>query len=436
MPEPKRQKIVHEPLDVAPRPATILNIPNEVMHIILSGVDEDDIIRLGCLCRRLNEVAFGFYFSRLAPKAKEGVIHFILPQSISIGSTHDQRWSFRTFDALQLTLYARPQISSINTTFTRTAFPKEVAHASRYFRTRPELPYINFTLPHRFVRLMLPAYRKALHALLDSLTYARKYPLGGGLVDFRCPWTSVSTEMLAPSKLRPYDGPLLTMPTSILFYDTSFFFEPHFLDWTIKSLNACRLTTVQFQGVDVGPHFGLLQLDSLTSISLHSSSVTQVQFNAFLSRHPALRTVSVWDIAPVVDDDDAARAREAIASDSLPYLRHITMAGDYLSSWLSRPSTLPSPQYCHVQDVPSHATLQNVLRQLAKRGTVQSLGIPLYEFSRTSGWSDIPLAEREEPKLESVTGIIMMSSGIEQIDEATTERLVGALALFPCVEQV
>ena len=56
--------------------------------------------------------------------------------------------------------------------------------------------------------------------------------------------------------------------------------------------------------------------------------------------------------------------------------------------------------------------------------------------SRTSGWSDIPLAEREEPKLESVTGIIMMSSGIEQIDEATTERLVGALALFPCVEQV
>lgn len=82
-------------------------------------------------------------------------------------------------------------------------------------------------------------------------------------------------------------------------------------------------------------------------------------------------------------------AREAVAPDSLPNARDVTMAGEHLASW---PSTLPLLKRIHVHDIPSHATLQEVLHRLAKRGSVHSLGIPLYDlgmvgypFGGTSG---------------------------------------------------
>lgn len=46
------------------------------------------------------------------------------------------------------------------------------------------------------------------------------------------------------------------------------------------------------------------------------------------------------------------------------------------------------------------------------------------------------MAERAEPKMESVIHIFLILLGGRQVDEAMTERLVGAIALFPCVEQV
>ena len=68
---PQTRSAHNEPLDSL-RPAKILDVPNELMCFIFSDVDEEDIINLGSLCRRLNDVAFGFYFTRLAPKPEKG----------------------------------------------------------------------------------------------------------------------------------------------------------------------------------------------------------------------------------------------------------------------------------------------------------------------------------------------------------------------------
>ncbi|KIY70672.1 hypothetical protein CYLTODRAFT_419492 [Cylindrobasidium torrendii FP15055 ss-10] len=451
----KLPKLGHDKSDEhEPSPSILLNLPNEILDLIVAEFDEPDIISVGRLCRRLNQVAFGHHFFKPRPRPPNPPEYFLYdPTAFYIGAYRHTQWTFDTLDAVRMALFTKPKMHCINTRFSQ-AFPGEVQKVANFFDTKPVLHSVFLELPYgpgpagltrnwkkkrdEVLPEDLVKHRKSTYRLLNSLTQIRGDPvhLGNELMIDINQGVLLDDEATEPD-FPPYDGPLLTTVTMITFTYSSFLFQTPFRQWTLDSLNACRLRRLVLEDVDIGPHLERLSLIHLEEVILRSRSVTQVQFNRFLSRHPTLLDVIIFRIASVDPHSAAAReAKAAIEYGALPKTRELTMHGDYLNHWLNTPGTLAALVSCRVEGSPAPTTLQDILHSFSGRNTIHSVHLPLCAMSNTQDWSLFPKSTRAEPKLKSITRIDI---GLPMGWTMTPDRLdgiVASVALFPEVKSV
>lgn len=438
----------------------ILDLPTEILHIIFSDVDEQDIISVGSLCRRLNQVAYGYHFFKPRPKSLSALDDILNdPSTFYVGSFKHTKWTFRTFQALRLSFFAKPNILSVNTRFS-WSFPDEARQISAFFKSGPSLQSVFIGFPYgpgapgigrQWIKKQgeltveqLIDHRKAIYSLLESLASVRPDPKYNSIMMDFSQGVPLDNEATSPD-FPSYDGPLLRAPTVFSFSHCSFLFQRPFLDWTIRSLTACRLRRLVLEDVDIGPHLEHLKFDTLREVVLRSITVTQAQFNAFLSRHPNIVELIIFRIAPLPTDsfkfpseEETWKAQAAISPGALPRLREITIPGDYLASWLAVPSTIASIRNCRIEGRPSDASLQFIFRELVNKGTVTALHFPLCQLSETSDWLDIPLAERAEPKMKGMVRIDLSVPIVKEweMTEERMDRITKAIAMFPDVASV
>ncbi|KAK0202138.1 hypothetical protein DFS33DRAFT_1054723 [Desarmillaria ectypa] len=134
------------------QPATMIDLLDEILLIIVENLEERDLISLGRLCRRLNRLALS--------RAVQLILN--TDRSVKIGSyTRRARTiqskrafivrnvlggiEFSLLKVLSLSLFANPSIQAIEFTFSRD-FDHEVGEVAFYFRTTPELTLIRLIL--------------------------------------------------------------------------------------------------------------------------------------------------------------------------------------------------------------------------------------------------------------------------------------------------
>lgn len=354
--------------------------------------------------------------------------------------------SFRIFDALRLSLFDKPSILTIRVGFSPSGFPEEFGRLGRFFRTQPLLHNVDL----QFMKSQSPGQRQAVEERLAYMNAMTSFLPSLSLVKFE---DFPSTLFLRgdlhfhdDQASAPYNGPLLHLPPKVGLCETSFLFGPHFLNWTINSINASRVVELTLRGnLQIAEHMERLTLNHLSILSLKFDSyissrarVTPLQLNRFLSRHPTLTTVNVSSssVLALRNAAEATDGMSAIARDALPNAHDITLPGEYLASWLSIPSVLPSITHCRVYDEPPESTMQKILYGLARRGKVTHIHLPLFHYIHQSAWMDIPLTERTEPKMKGTTDLSLSLSEGWNTTREIEEKLSSAIALFPDIERV
>ncbi|KAF8909446.1 hypothetical protein CPB85DRAFT_748918 [Mucidula mucida] len=427
----------------------LLDLPNEILMLIFSDITERDIISVGSLCRRFNQVAFNHHFFRPShpEPAPDSFIHD--PSTFYVGRYRStptfSPWTFLTFQAIRLALFAKPKIHVLNTRFSLSSFPAEVKQITKYFDTKPTLHSVSIELPYgpgpaglgfqwrnkrdNLLPEELRNNRLALYDLLRSLTLivADSVYMGDELMmDFG---QGIPIDDNA-EYLPPYDGPLLTTPTFVTFSYCCYLFLPPILNWTINSLNASRIRRLVLEDVDIGPHLCELQLDSLQDVVVRSRSITQMQLNDFLCRHTSLIALIIFRIS----SEESPDANIAIHEDALPKVEEVTAPSSFFSTWLSVPGTLAGLRDVRLEGRPSTDSLQFILSHLPP--TVSTLHLPLCYLSETDEWLSLPAAERAETHL---TGIRRLDMGLPigwHMTQQRMSRIVDSVARFPNVRSL
>ncbi|KAF9006315.1 hypothetical protein BDZ89DRAFT_1168679 [Hymenopellis radicata] len=115
------------------------------LMLIFSDITERDIISVGTLCRRFNQVAFNHHFFRPShpEPAPDSFIHD--PSTFYVGRYRStptfSPWSFLTFQAIRLALFAKPKINVLNTRFSLYLIPRRSEADHQIFRYQTDVTF-------------------------------------------------------------------------------------------------------------------------------------------------------------------------------------------------------------------------------------------------------------------------------------------------------
>lgn len=445
----------------------MMDLPDEILLIIVENLEEQDLITLGRLCRRLNRLAL----SR--------AIHLILnmERSVKIGTfirrarTMHSRSAlivgkvlggieFPLLKAISLSLFKKPScIQSIECTFSQQDFEHEASEVAFYFRTTPELIRIRlilnsgqglfgedfYNLESLLARMGLQqgitqppvvedtkerddvAFRKLLRGLA-SLTAPN--PIRGPSRQPR--WVVFERDLIIGESTTIFQCQPLVVSGEVKILGTNVLFSTSFIDWTIASLNASHITTLTLHGLDdVGQHLSRIRMDHLQILRVQSPLLSPSHLIPFLSRHNLLVRLFIDDILPVEDTSIA------FPPGSLPNVTYLNAPSDVILLALSKSSIAPlvTDVGLKYQDRPSVVDLQKLLRMVAAHPHVCSLHIPFASLNQTREWLDYR-GRRFESRLTHIKYLSVVVPEEDWIDQEVALRIAESAMRFPQVERI
>ncbi|PBK97250.1 hypothetical protein ARMGADRAFT_631165 [Armillaria gallica] len=448
-------------------PATMMDLPDEILLIIVENLEEEDLITLGRLCRRLNRLAL----SR--------AIHLILnmERSVTIGTftrrarTMQSRSAlivgkvlggieFPLLKAISLSLFKKPScIQSIECTFSQQDFEHEASEVAFYFRTTPELIRIRlilnsgkglfgedfYNLESLLAKMSLQedttqppvvvdtkerddvSFRKLLRGLA-SLTAPD--PVRGPSRQPR--WVVFERDLIIGENTTIFQCQPFVVSGEVEILGTNVLFSTPFLDWTIASLNASHITKLTLHGLDdVGQHLSRIQMDHLQLLTVQSPLLSPSHLVPFLSRHNLLVRLLIDDIGAVED------ANITFPSGSLPKVTHLNAPSDIILLALSKPSIAPlvTDVGLKYMDRPSVVDLQKLLRMVATHPHVCNLHIPFASLNQTREWLDYR-GRRFESRLTHIKYLSVVVPEEDQVDQEVALRIAESAMRFPQVERI
>ncbi|PBK75233.1 hypothetical protein ARMSODRAFT_951323 [Armillaria solidipes] len=415
-------------------PITLADLPNELVFIILEELDLEETISVACLCRRLNYVALSYYIHRAMEPNRTATTSLWC----SLSHTHGElstllfgaldagyRLSFSLLKAIRLWLVMSPPIKDVTCMFSND-FAQEAEQVTRYFGTCPELDVLTLTffsihLGYSVEETEKQRNRATLEKLLRSLGRVVAGPLSRSL--------TLMGDLVIEEGGSAFDGPPLKNFETVHLSDSNFLFCPSFSDWTITSLNACCITSLRLNEVDIGPSLHQIQMDSLERLMILSCPrLLHSDLIPFLSRHAYITQLEAFLLGPA--------GNTAFTSGSLPNLTRVVGPMDFLLVGLALPSVMASVADVAVSDSsisPSIDDTQRLLSFVADRPSITSLSIPLDQLNSTRDWLDY-IGTRYEPQVAHLTRLRVNALGFH-FDEETTRRMVDAVSLFPQVDE-
>ncbi|KAJ7747178.1 hypothetical protein DFH07DRAFT_776131 [Mycena maculata] len=329
--------------------ASLLDLPNELLHIICQDLDDDGLLHLASTCRRINLLAIPLVFSRCdyeLPTSSIPSIHLTsgnirLLQALSIASF------VTSIDVLDFSMIHSPTPEILDAIRALHALVTRLAHLGHvrllvsdlYAQKTPQNTEKLRPWPHVMAAMLNTAAQRGDCAIT---IYGGTYAYFSDPRPFRhvvAPVAAPPTKPPQPTSLaqtlaqtlravfgrlfRPAAAagcpPLLPRPPLIqshanpsplalppaarprlttLNIHSSLLLHATFYPWTLHTLNSAPLTTLSLDNIDL-LHYDwalllpALTLPALTSLAVLRTAIAVPDLTAFLARHPALRALDL-----------------------------------------------------------------------------------------------------------------------------------------------
>ena len=312
-----------------PSYATIIDLPNEILAMILEQLTESDLYNLALLCRRLHLVALSLYFRKRRV--------YIYSDGAEIFSFHN------TLDmaAVRLALFIR-SLGSLDCKVS-THNKQQTCHLQRLILRMSVVSTVHIILsahgPDRSPTNPLPTLLKALE-------------------NKKCESLSVSGVAHNTFAERPNAAPPPFVTLTSFNVAHPALLLPRWLEWTAKSLQSSPLTCLEVTNCTVELANALLSftLPHLSQLHLSCRNLLVSVLAPFLSRHPTIQTLKILSL----------RQDVPITTQLFPSLSSFHGDTISLTPLLAKPMSFPHLKTIQVFDLMSHNSasiakfLQNV----------------------------------------------------------------------------
>ncbi|KAK0434849.1 hypothetical protein EV421DRAFT_1909149 [Armillaria borealis] len=409
--------------------ASFLDLPNELILIIVGHLELDKVAALGCTCHCLNELSLWSY------------IDSTITRFSHLGSDPGDHL-FSSLRLLHLSLFDTPKIPYMTLRFS-TDFSSELARVSHFVQSVDYVPMFHIDLRgvsfapqgHQTNSQLFDAFAKFCGTLATFDCVGIRF--GHDLEAFEQMLSLSSTEF-APTHLTSlYAATVPRQCTQIL-------------DWVLCCLNNSPVHAVVMDGAMESTllQMNLPHLDSFTSLYAPDEMETTVDMVDFLGRHPSLKTLILG--VHTFRWGHAEQVRWALRP--LPMLHNISASMDMLNLLLAIPSMYPVMQeICILGPIiedPRGRTqeahmisLSALLIHISQMPTVTLLKLPFIDDFRGDTWntwnSFMPLGRCPEAFLIQVKKLVFYRTSIQSRPDALLPFAMNrTISYFLSVEEV
>ncbi|PBK62943.1 hypothetical protein ARMSODRAFT_963790 [Armillaria solidipes] len=340
--------------------ATLMDLPNELLAVIIHEISAEDRLSLAHLCRRLNHVALSYQFYEKH-----------IPSYSSFGS-HSRKFSDLRHLGLYLT--TEPPFPVIELTFTGQ-FETEMAEVQHYLDTIPYDPpafHVQFLAGKLYSSFWRPDILKHFSSFCQSL------------VRWKC--LSLVVPAFEAHELDctvSFDVPALTTLQMATFNWPK---SDRLAEWFVQCINASPIEVlcISHEMVRCLPE---LNVRNLRHMKLLSSSVEAPVLSSFISRHAA--TLQILDCPSFFI---LPEPRPTLSLKSVPHLTSISGPTLLLLAVLSSTDAFPSLSKVDILKQEflwrgsQHQTeeMRAVLRLISRIPSIRQLTAPLVDLIETA----------------------------------------------------
>ena len=297
-----------------PNYATIIDLPNEILLMVLEKLTESDLYNLALLCRRLHVVALSLFFKKRKVNTSG--------DAVDISPSHN------TFDmaAVGLALFIR-RLNRLE--YVVVADDEYTTHCLNHLILR--MSAVSTVLFSLRVYHPILLSTNPLPTLMKSLGYKK------------CQSLSISAFGHTHDTKRPIIGvpPIVTLMSFRI--DNPVLLRPRWLTWTAKSLQSSPLTCLDVTNcmAELANALPSFTLPHLSELRLACMNLPVSVLAPFLSRHPTIRTLKLLSLQPDVP----------IKTQLFPSL--ISLHGDTigLTHLLAKPMSFPHLKTIHAANL-------------------------------------------------------------------------------------
>lgn len=451
--------------------ATIVDLPNELLHEIFRSMDDDDLFAMLLLSKRLHNIAFEILVPqkrrRIRPQAVAYTFTEICHPPPQLIPSHLIITDMRVLRALRLSISIH-QVGSLSVVagFVTTAppagldsnytVPMVLTDVSRFMRGLARLcrriPQVQ-TVDIDFMSSLssglasLPGGTAAAAEILTAIS------IGHACISLKLGGWQIEARPEANLKI-PMPPPLTTL--LVLNLSLTELIDPVFRAWAIGTINASRLTelvlnrvkfSVTSPTVDV---LRLLDVPSLITFRIISPDVNFDDLLVFMRHHHRIQKLSVITIEPITSP-------EAFPEELLPNLSDLTAPPHYVSHLVKSPKSLarlhsitihPGHEWDHHQltstVVDRHLQdLEDCLDYMSCREKLATLAICLPTGAHAENWLQHGRGDGSKPRKDVEANLVHITSldihdwcGFQAFSPAACKLLVRWLALFPSLQSV
>ncbi|KAK0199993.1 hypothetical protein DFS33DRAFT_1388293 [Desarmillaria ectypa] len=363
-----------------PPSATLNDLPNELLLLILRDLDPPSLIAVSCLCKRINAVALA---QILSPHADfYGLRSITLPLRFGAPS----RLPFNSIPALRFFFSMKQPVGFFYCQFSLGEYVKEVE--------QPPAAYS-------------PTYcGTAISSLLRHLHCVQCHTL-----DIN---NASQIEYVEGTK---FDGPIVNTLKDITLSGAHFMLSEYFRDWTVSTMNLSPLTEVWLVNVDIRALLSSLFLPSLQKLVIRYPDLHLSDITSFLSRHSTTDNLMLR-----VTCDDAS-----LPLGSFPELKPLSSSAECLSQLFSSPDSMLQLRSvtCYGSVIlfsiapPPSSAVQTIFQNIALHGTITTLDVPLSDLNMSEEW--LSVTPRYEHLLTGTTTLYIDSSMSARTESATAD---------------
>ncbi|KAJ6529279.1 hypothetical protein B0H19DRAFT_1193534 [Mycena capillaripes] len=377
-------------LDNSP-PATLLDLPNELLLVISEQLDDDGLLNLAAICKRVNLLLIPGIFARFGfelPAPFCGSLPFLSfsGENLDLLRAIGIAYFVNSIEAIDCAFFAYNRYISPKETFGACSALNTLAIRLAHLGHLRFNPYVTGHTTHE-----LFGWSDAMAVLLNSaagrgdcaitvcsgpkddyvadprpFSHAFQVRVSGNATPsqsgttllqrlrralasvFRLsrgshslPRTSALAVLSSPSEPESIERPsgvkipfLSQSALTTLNIHSSFLLHANFYRWTLHTLNTSPLTTLSLDNIDLSHYdwtltLPALTLPALTTFEIGQCAITVPDLDLFLVRHPTIRTLDL----PFHPAIGALSPPAAVCL--LPHLASISATPDYLLYFLS-----------------------------------------------------------------------------------------------------
>jgi hypothetical protein len=351
-PRKRRRQIRSQTQKTKASYATITDLPNEIITIVLKQLAEPDLYSLSFLCRRLHILALPLFLKKRKLYTSDS--------AVTVSDSH----SYADFKAVRLALFVHTLIYLDLLLYTSN--PEHTRHLERLMCRMSNVLDVNFYLCSDGSERLLNPLPILLKALENKSCHTMSVTMRG-----------LTDAFISRQKTKL--SPITTLTRCRMVGGGHALLRSPWLKWTAESLNGSPVTHLEFKDCtdELANALPLFSLPCLLWLSVEGRHLPTSVFAAFLSRHPTILGLKVLSLQQDV----------RIKLKLFPSLISLHCNAVTLAHLLAKSGTFPTLKDIFVSDLMTYDTtfITKILRFI-RRTRVSFLCTPLTLSGSQNTW--------------------------------------------------